>query len=322
MTALLRRVWRAAGAPLVVAVPVFLSWSAYLVATGSWRAWVRDLGGVTGLMGVALLLALVAVLTGDRRPAVVLDHRDTVRHLARSTEEYCLVLRPRGGETHGVVPDELRGRRVHPDLTLEQVVALAARAALGHPTYALVDGAGSLAPPGPTYVHVPDPERRAVARRLIGRAHSIVLVLPATPEACSGFAGEVEEIVRAGVAHRVIIVLPPPGRDARGHHAALQRAALLLAALRGAGRPDDVDPLTVYEYELALVPSTVVLKCTRGRQVHAWSMPPTEPPRRGRARQVVAAASYVPAVAEAITDTEQELLGLGFGGRYPRARNG
>jgi hypothetical protein len=198
------------------------------------------------------------------------------------------------------------------------VVALAARAALDHPTYAIVDQSRLLAPPGPTYLRVPDPESWTVVRRLIARAHSIVLLLPPTGDLRCGFAREIEQIVAAGVVHRVIIALPPPDQDGAGHRVALQRAALLLAALRGSGRTDDVDSFTVYEYELALAPSTVVLKCTRGRQVHAWSMQPPGP-TRCPAQPVVAAASYVPALAEAITDTERELLGLRFAVRYPQA---
>ena len=76
----------------------------------------------------------------------------------------------------------------------------------------------------------------------------------------------------------------------------------------------------MYEYELQLSARTVVLKCTRGRQVHAWTMQSVVLPA-GK-REVVASASYVPALAEAITDTERELRGLDFAGRYPPARDG
>jgi hypothetical protein len=51
-------------------------------------------------------------------------------------------------------------------------------------------------------------------------------------------------------------------------------------------------------------------------------MRPTELPRgRRRARELVATTSYVPALAEAINDTERELRGLDFGVRYPRVRD-
>jgi hypothetical protein len=320
------RVWVSAGPRIAVALPVFVIWSAYLVAVGGWGAWVRDLGGLTGLMAVALLLMLVAAATTYQRSAATLDHRDALGRLASSTEEFCLVLRPFGRDGRVVAPgtrvNTLLGRWAHPNLTLEQVVALAARTALNHPTYAIVDQSSFLAPPGPTYLRVPDPERRCVAQRLIARAHSIVLMLPPDPDVHAGFAWEVEQIVRAGVQHRVIIVLPPPDQDAHGHYCALQRASLLLAALGGSGRQDDIDPFTVYEYELQLGASTVVLKCTRRRNVHAWSMRPVELPggRRG-ARVVVATTSYVPALAEAIMDTERELLGVDFAVRYPRVRD-
>lgn len=322
MTAL-NRAWVCAGPRAVVALPIFVIWSAYVVAAGGWRAWAGDLGGLTGLMLVALLLLLVAAGTTYRRSAPTLDHREALRRLASSTEEFCLILRPFGRERRVVVPDTRvghGGRWITPSLTLEQVVALAARTALDHPTYAVVDQARGVVPPGPTYLRVPDPEWRCVARRLIARAHSIVLVLPPDPAARGGLPWEIEQIVRAGVAHRVIIVLPPPDQDVPGHHAALQRAALLLAALRGSGRHDDVDVFTVYEYELQLGASTVVLKCTRGRQVHAWSMRTTDAGMR-RAREVVATTSYVPALAEAIEDTERELRGLDFAVRYPSVRD-
>jgi hypothetical protein len=326
MTSLLRRVWVSAGPRIAVALPVFVIWSAYLVASGGWGAWMRDLGGLTGLMAVSLLLMLVVTVTTYRRSAATLDHRDALGRLASSTEEFCLILGPFGRDGRVVVPDartnNLLGRWANPNLTLEQVVALAARTALNHPTYAIVDQASFLAPPGPTYLRVPEPEWQCVARRLIVRAHSIVLVLPPDPDMRAGFAWEVEQIVRAGVQHRVIIVLPPPDQDVHGHDAALQRASLLLAALGGSGRQDDVDPFTVYEYELQLSTSTVVLKCTRRRHVHAWSMRPAEVPQGGRrARVVVAATSYVPALAEAITDTERELRGLDFAVRYPEVRD-
>jgi len=326
MTSLLRRVWVSAGPRIAVALPVFVVWSIYLIASGGWGAWVRDLRGLTGLMVAALLLMLVAVMSTYRRSAATLDHRDALGRLASSTQEFCLILRPFGRDGRVVVPDtrvnNLLSRWANPNLTLEQVVAHAARTALNHPTYAIVDQARFLAPPGPTYLRVPDPEWQRVAQRLIARAHSIVLVLPPDPDMRAGFSWEIEEIVRAGVQHRVIIVLPPPDQDVHGHYSALQRASLLLAALGGSGRQDDVDPFTVYEYELQLSASTVVLKCTQGHQVHAWSMRPTELPRgRRRAREAVASTSYVPALAEAIVDTERELLGLDFGVRYPRVQD-
>ena len=246
----------------------------------------RDLEGLAGLMVVALLLMVVAAGAAHRRSVSTLDHHEALRRLASSTEEFCLILRPSGRPGRVVVPDTRVGRAgrwATPNLTLEQVVALAARSALDHPTYAVVDQARVVAAPGPTYLRVPDPEWRSVAPRLIARAHSIVLVLPPGPDARGGFPREIEQIVRGGVAHRVIIVLPPPDQDVAGHHAALQRAALLLAALGGSGREDDVDLFTVYEYELQLGASTVVLKCTRGRQVHAWSMRSAAAPTGTRA---------------------------------------
>jgi hypothetical protein len=258
---------------------------------------------------------------GCRRSAATLDHRAALRRLASSTQEFCLILRPFGREGQVIVPntrrDDVLDRWANPNLSLEQVVALAARTALGHPTYAIVGHASFHAPPGPTYLRVPDPEWQRVARRLIARAHSIVLLLPSDPDVRAGFSWEVEQIVRAGVRHRVIMVLPPPDQDADGHRAALQRASLLLAALGGSGRQDDVDSFTIYEYELQLAVGTVVLKCTRGGRVYAWSV---RTPRR-RSREIVATTSYVPALAEAIADTERELLGLGFHVRYPRAKD-
>ena len=246
MTSLLNRAWVCAGSWIVVGLPIFLIWSVYLVASGGWSAWVRDLGGPTGLMLVALLLMLLATVAAYTRSAVTLDHRDALGRLASSTEEFCLILRPSGREGRVVVPDvrvrDLRATWANPNLTLEQVVALAARTALDHSTYAIVDQASHVAPPGPTYLRVPDPERQRVVQRLIARAHSIVLVLAPEVDLRTSFRWEVEQIVRAGVAHRVIIVLPPPDQDVVGHRIALQRVSLLLAALGGAGRQDDLDP--------------------------------------------------------------------------------
>ena len=308
MTSLLHRVRVSAGSILTVGIPFLAVWSAATVSMG-------DVDGLTRVVLVVVLLVLGAALIVSVWSAVAPDHHEILGRLGTSDEEFCLVLRPSGvaGPHHGT---GAAGRSwADPDTTLEQVVALAARTALDQRTYTVVDQTDGLTPPGPTYLRVPDPEWRTVARRLIPRAHSIVLVLPPRPDTAV-FAWEIEQIVRSGVQHRVIIVLPPLDQDVLNHWAALQQAAVLLTALRGSGRLDDVDHLQVHEYELKLEVGTVVLKCARDGRVHAWTMHRSAPSGR---REIVA-ASYVPALAQAITDIEQELRGLAFAVRYPRTR--
>lgn len=307
MTSVVRRVWVSAGPVVTVGVPFLAVWWA-TVSVG-------DLDGLTRVVLVGVLLGLGAALIACVRAAVAPDPRGVADRLGSSDEEFCLVLRPSGAADRNSGTGAIGRSWTDPDTTLEQVVALAARTALDQRTYTVVDQADGLTPPGPTYLRVPDPEWRTVARRLIPRAHSIVLVLPPHPDA-TVFAWEIEQIVRSGVQHRVIIVLPPLEQDVMGHWAALPQAAVLLTALRGPGAVDDVDHFEVYEYELRLEIGTVVLKCAPDGRVHAWAT--NRSPQS--ARREIVAASYVPALAQAITDIEQELRGLDFAVRYPRSR--
>jgi hypothetical protein len=185
------------------------------------------------LLLVPLLTLPVAHLMVRRQyppVAAIEEGRRPVVELVTSQREYALILRPFGwdGETLLPVINALGVKPAYsarPTMTLEQVVAKAARKSAGVETYALVDQSVTHAPPGPTYVRLSHDDWQWGAQHLIARAHSIVLLLPPYGKIRESLSWELEQIRDMGYADRVVLVLPAvqPGQqqDAR----VMERAA-------------------------------------------------------------------------------------------------
>ena len=195
--------------------------------------------------------------------------------LVRSNEEYCLLLRPFGSD--GEIILRHRGQRT---ATLEQVVARAARKAIGIKVYALVDQDRTLAPPGPVYLRAPHEQWQSATRVLVRRAQLDRDYSAAGAGDPNSFQWEIEQITQRNVQSRVIIVLPPCDRDVDAYRPALQQACVLLATLEGfAGSVDDVDQFKIYHWETTLSERTQVLKFCRGtiddvHTVRSWEAAP------------------------------------------------
>jgi hypothetical protein len=211
------------------------------------------------------LIGVVIRWGSQQRPTKTLQWEDVVGPLVRSTEEYCLILRPFGADGRIILPHRTRrfswiAGSFTRTSTLEQVVAVAAKRALGMKTYALVDQQQLLAPPGPVWLRTPtegDDWQRPV-EALIQRAHTIVLILPPGQEIRPSLAWEVRQVTLRDLQGRVLIVLPPPDRHREAYLRAHHQACRVLTALEGVlGDPDDVDELKVAGYE-QVIPTQVI----------------------------------------------------------------
>jgi hypothetical protein len=279
------------------------------------------------IMRVATLLVLGLVAAGMQwgtysRSVETTPYSQVLKPLLESREEFCLLLRPFGSDGEVLVMYEpLRAKPqrwrftpaglVTPTLTLEQVVATAARSALGVRAYAMVDTDLTLAPPGPVYLRAPHAEWKIPAGELIRRAHTIAVLLPPQQSLRASMEWELQEIVRRQRQSRVVIVLPPLHRRRYDHARARTQAALLLAALEGAPGGLDRVPSRLVDAHLAAIPERVlVIKATADGSIQPWVV------EGGGRRAKVGSRAYVDALSEAIKANEQEWAGLGFRARY------
>lgn len=235
--------------------------------------------------------------------------------LAASAEEFCLILRPFGSDGEIVLSHRTTGASA-----IEQVIARSARKVAGLATYALVDQERRLAPPGPVFVRAARDEWRDAVSRLIGRAHSIVLILPPGQEIRDSFRWEIDQLTQRGLQSRVVIVLPPDRRYQHDFPKCFQYACVVAAALEGfAGSIDDVDSMKVHNLEVSIHARAHLLKYTRSaadqRATLTWWIP--RQLRLGR-RRGPQAGFYYKALTAAFRSTERELSGLGFRARYPQ----
>jgi hypothetical protein len=298
-------------------------------------------GGVSGsgtgtagssILRVVLLLIAGLVLLGFQwgvyeSPVHTRHYREVLDPLLASTEEFVVVLRPFGSDGEVLLPWQkvTPGRAprwyltpvgtVTPTVTLEQVVAAAARSSLGVRAFALVDQTKDLAPPGPVYLRAGMDEWQIAAGDLIRRAHTIAVILPPGQPLRESMEWEIAEIIRTGRGSRVVVVLPPPDRERHDHPAQRDQAALLLAALAtGTSRLTQVPAVSIAE-SLDRLPETVtVIKVVEGGGVLTWYI-------EGRRRARVTSRLYVESLGEAIQANEHEVQHLGFRARYPRAQN-
>lgn len=265
---------------------------------------------VRPLFYLALLLLPILFTWGRyKRSARVKPYEETLHGLLDSDEEFCLILRPFGSDGEVVLPYRWRGA-----LTMEQVIARAARKFRGLRTYAIVDQDRRLAPPGPVYLRAPHDRWQTVVQALVRRAHSIVLILPPGQDIRSSFSWEIDQLTQHGLQSRTTIVLPPDRLYRADHPVAFHHACVLLAALEGfAGSVDEASSLRVHELELTLSQRTHVIKYCRAtgwdEPVLLWW--------HAEKRRTAWVKFYLQALVAAFVTTESELADLGFTARYP-----
>jgi hypothetical protein len=284
-------------------------------------------------VAVTILVGTARALTKYRLAKATKPYEKVVDPLIKSGGEYCLVLRSFGEDGKVILPRESKKGRagfaygLTPNLTMEQVVAAAVEESLSLPTYAIVDQSVALAPPGLTFIRVANDQWKAVVAKLIRRAHTVVLLLGRDQEIGSGFAWEIEQLVRSGISSRVVLTLPPPDQDEFSHQRALHQASVLLALLTSTGDLSELEQFRVYEYEMQLPPTTLVVSTTETSAVHFWlHVKEGAPmPRAGlwsrmknyAGPTVVTNLQYKGALSEALTETAKQLEGHSFSARYP-----
>jgi hypothetical protein len=246
MGLVLRRFWRTIGWWGVVGL-VFTVLVLLLIGSGD-IVWDGKLVNV--LRPVLLLmvsLAVAAKVWGRYARSVdTTPYRQVLRPLLASREEFCLLLRPFGSDGEVIVPHLRVGKfRLAPlgtvtaTMTMEQIVAQAARRRLGMAAYAMVDQDRTLAPPGPVYLRSPHSEWKEPAAALIRRAHTIAVLLPPGQNLRAALEWELKEIIRHRRQSRVVIVLPPSDRQEYDHP---DRPSTGLCPAGRARRPPIRDP--------------------------------------------------------------------------------
>jgi hypothetical protein len=183
-----------------------------------------------------------------------------------------------------------------------------------------------MAPPGLTFLRVPNSEWQVVVLHLIRRAHSIVLILPPNQDMGDGFSWEIRQIAALNRRSRVIIVLPPSDQDSYVHQLALGHAGAMLAMLEDSGQEADSVQFTALEYQFGLDATTLAIKCRQVGGVGNWVSRDPEPAKRRatnffmRPKAVITNMTYLPCLNEALTQTEFELSRMSFESRYPPTR--
>jgi len=269
MGILVRRVWKSVGVwgllmILTIVIPI------YVWVFRSAHADPTTVIILVILFGVELV-QFTRKLRGYQRPRATESYNDIGPSLLNSTEEFCLVLRPFGadGETllrqyeftvTGKARLATRKDFAVENLTIEQVFASAAQEAVQQKLYTLVDQDRRLAPPGMVYMRARNDDWRDAVLALVQRAYAVILWLPPGQEIRSSLSWEIEQIVRAGLQTRTIIVLPPPNEKAT-YQRGIQQAAILLAAMEtAAGKTEQADPLRVQHYVSLLGDRTLTMK--------------------------------------------------------------
>ena len=305
----------------VLAAVVALNNPASLRNGGDWRLLAMV---PTGLAGV------VYCLWGYQRPQAT-GHADLiVPGLLRSAEEFGLILRPFGddGEIILNVSQVQPGAGIlpfRPTLTIEQVIAKSAATCLGLKAYALADQNRTLAPPGPVFLRTSHDNWRGDISAMIGRAYAIFIILPPNQLLRESFTWEIEQITRAGLQARTVILLPPENQDRAGYARAVKQAALLTVAMETAtGKTSDANPFLVRQRETRLAADHChVMTFQRSPRRWTWWRP-VDPPgkRRGfrRRKPVIITRTYLSALAEVLQGIKHDLADLPFAARYPLRR--
>ncbi len=275
MGIVVRRIWRALGVlglictiALVFAIVGLVADPALLTSSPS---------GTVALIGIVIvaLARLISQIRGYQRPQATKSYTSVVPGLLTSTEEFCLVLRPFGGDGEVFLRQYKTtrgGKKRIPyrlpiaDLrTMEQVLALATQKTAKQKVYALVDQKRELAPPGPVYVRAPDSDWQEAILALMRRAYAVILWLPPDQDVRQSFNWEIEQVVLGRLQTRTIIVLPPPDQKVAYQRSVKQAAALLAAMETATGQAVHADRLRVQHYEGVLGDNTITMKFVRAQ---------------------------------------------------------
>jgi hypothetical protein len=270
MGIVIRRVWRALGVLGLICI-IALAFAILGFAVDPALLTSSPSGSVT-LIGVVVvaIARLISQLRGYQRPQATRSYTSVVPGLLASTEEFCLVLRPFGGDGEVFLRQyktTKEGKKRIPlrlpvaDLrTMEQVLAAATQETAKQKMYALVDQKLELAPPGPVYVRAPDADWQEAILALMRRAYAVILWLPPDQDVRQSFNWEIEQVVLGRLQTRTIIVLPPPDKKAAYQRGVKQAAALLAAMETPTGQAVDADPLRVQHYEGVIGDNTITMK--------------------------------------------------------------
>ncbi len=306
--------YRSVGLFSSIAIPFAAVAGTYLVVEGAIAP------SALGVYAYAIITIIFFVIAASKYPRScdVPGHEDVLFRLVRSNEEYCLVLRPFGRDGKTIMPRANRERHAGdrgfgPTVTLEQVVSIAVRTALGLETYGIVNQNVSVAPPGVKFMRASNDDWKMVAQQLIRRAHSIVLIVPSGQDIREGFAWEVEQIVRYRMRSRTLVVLPPCNQDLHTHRQALCQAYVLLALLEGSGRRADPSRIRALEDELKLAATTLVVRCLKNAPADVWGIGTDQPQKT-----VVVDSTYLSILVPLLREMEHELSEWSFSARYPR----
>jgi hypothetical protein len=273
---------------------------------------------------VAITVTIALAARRYLRPSSVPWHTEIVGPLVESDQEYALVLRPFGRDGRIIVPKtfDFRGTtHVNRPIgftyntTLEQVVAEAVGSALNLETYSLIDQRVKFSPPGPTFMRATDDDWRLPMRRLIGRAHSIILVLPAHRDIGSSFEWEVQQIASCQMRSRVVMVLPPDDQGAEAHRRAVQHASLLVRTLDGLRDVGEATVMSGHEPSGSIPAGTLVVRVTEAG-IRTWPSVGATSVGLIPKRAVASDATYRAALGAALQDIAREMSELGFRTRY------
>jgi hypothetical protein len=235
------------------------------------------------------LLAIVLIYVVKSKAYVATERTklaaDALELILSSSQGYCLLLRPFGHDGFVRLPIGYYPfwvpRSLYAHTTIEQVIVQAVEGSLRLRTYAIIDQAQPVAPPGPVFLRAAPDEWKPAAEKLIERANLIVIFLPATKGLRAGLDWELRQIAQHPFRGRILIVLAPP-RSALGQTTDhLYRAAEVIALLRMYfGAADDAaGPLAIEMWHKKLVDrrAIVIEVCTvnsiadrRRVEVRAW----------------------------------------------------
>lgn len=281
------------------------------------------------LVGIVFLgsAAFVVRFCGMSSTSLAENHVKFVDPLLSSTEEYCLLLRPFGYDGRIVLPDMApideglswwrKPRQYGPyrrTRHIEQVIADAAMRACGMRSISVVDSRSLLAPPGPEYFRASHSEWQQPVRRLLARAHTIVILLPPGLPRSNGLEWEVRTIAALGLQSRVIFVLPPPEHHPETRCPVTHRFAALATLLRyGPNVPWPELSCRAAELHDRVPDSPLLARIRGGRDPDYWVVVSSQSDSKPR---TCGTGTYLPGLVEYIGWNYLELADLGFRARY------
>ncbi|GAA4785828.1 hypothetical protein GCM10023200_19760 [Actinomycetospora chlora] len=215
------RLWRFLGVRGVFLLVFLTGGTAALLVLNSDTTDLVELLTRQPIVTVAYVMTVGAIVTAAvaySRPARSRSQNEVLPGLKR--DGFCTLLRSFGDDGRLLVPHEqekqgamtILASFTDPNLTFEQVLG---GLSAGHELacVGIVDQRSALVPPGVTFMRARDEEWQDVAHRLVTDARAIVLLFASRGTIRAGFRWEIETIAATGMAHRAILVLPPPDHD-------------------------------------------------------------------------------------------------------------